>query len=93
MCGALFWGRGSVKDLGVSISRQASKVGIPAPDSLQWDEAGETSSRQQEGASIHRYSRDSSQGTLPTSEFAGGTTQRSRRFLGHTDNNPRNTGS
>lgn len=31
MCGTLFWGRGSAKDLGVRISREASKVGIPVP--------------------------------------------------------------
>lgn len=88
MCGALSWSRGSMKDLGVRISRQASRVGLAVPDSLQRDEAGETSSKEQEGASC-----DSSQGMFPTPDSASGTMQRSRRFLGHMDNNPWNTGS
>lgn len=75
MCGALLWGRGSEKDLGSGLAGQQWELLCQTVSRRM--RAGETFSRQQEGALC-----DSSQGMCPSLESASGTMQRSRRLQG-----------
>lgn len=80
MCGALFWARGSGKDLGVRISRQDSKVGIAVPDRLQRDEAGEAFSREQPHLIPH--------GNVSNSGICQWDNAVIQQIPGHRENNP-----